>query len=321
MADNSRYISACLILQLIAALTSTVYAQNNVNDTPFQVLSTTPTAAPKPTAVSSEISFEKPSNSVTLSPVTTERVSVNIDQQSYMIFVGVGTIPTTDVSQLLIDMKDWFEDYYNKDPNATQQRTLQQQQQMHRGLQQVQQVREPEIRNMEVTYTILTQDVKMTNNVNSNTVSYTQNLTYDATTNAKNAEYYTLLPFADTSYKTELLQLLQYDIDSFANLTAIVTSIDAKSNAHGAGGRRAGTTIGIIICLLFVVTGVMYVVRKHKLKRSSCNDRVNDSTKEHTDEHGMQPEENTRNNVFSAGKFSTDDNNPIVTKTAKPTMM
>jgi hypothetical protein len=247
--------------------------------------------------------------------VTTERVSVNIDQQSYMVFVGVGTIPTTDASQLLVDMKDWFEDYYNKDPNATQQRTLQQQQQMHRGLQHVQQVRVPEIRNMDVTYTILTQDVKMTKNGNSNTVSYTQNLTYDATSNARNAEYYTLLPFADTSYKTELLQLLQYDIDSFVNLTAVITSIDAKSNAHGASGGRTGTIIGILIGLLFVVTGVLYVIRKHKLTRSSFNDRVNDSTKEHTEEHEIQPADNTHN-VFSAGKFSTDDDNPILTKTA-----
>jgi hypothetical protein len=129
-------------------------------------------------------------------------------------FTSVGIISATEVLQLHSEMETWFEAYYNVEQNTSDARTLQRQEQQYRTLQ----FRVPAVLNMKTVYDVSNQD---TSTNRANTVTYTQNLVYEKTSDAQKPEDYVVLPFVDTPYKAQLMKSLKANIASFANLTAI----------------------------------------------------------------------------------------------------
>jgi hypothetical protein len=141
-------------------------------------------------------------------------VSVSIPNIK-ITFTGVATIPATDILQLHSEMETWFEAYYNVEQNETNARTLQrEQEQQYRTLQ----FRVPAVLNMKTVYDVSNQD---TSTNRANTVTYTQNLVYEKTSDAQKPEDYVVLPFVDTPYKAQLMKSLKANIASFENLSAI----------------------------------------------------------------------------------------------------
>ena len=76
-------------------------------------------------------------------------------------------------------MEEWYEAYFNDEIEDTAQRYLHEQVQRHRNLQ----FRVPAVQNMNTVVDVTTQDTTTTSG--SNTVTYTQNLDYDATSDAR----------------------------------------------------------------------------------------------------------------------------------------
>jgi hypothetical protein len=170
-------------------------------------------------------------------------------------------------------MEVWFEAYFNDEITAIRQ-------QRDRRLQQF---REPAVMNMETVVDVTKQDSTTTSG--SNTVSYTQNLKYDATADARTAEDYALLPFVDTNYKNELLTTLKNDVASFSGLTAIATPIIAVPvPAEDSGGLSLPIIIGIVaggvVGLLLLACGA-YALGSRRDARYPVGDGVGTGSHNH----------------------------------------
>ena len=169
-------------------------------------------------------------------------------------------------------MEEWYEAYFNDEDAATGQRYLMEQTRRNRGLQQL---RVPEVQNMNTAIDVTTHDKSTTSG--SYAVTYTQNLDYDATSDARKPEDYALLPFLDT-YKTELLDRLKSDVGSFAGLTSISTPvIAAPSIEKESGGLSLPIIIGIVaggvVGLLLLACGA-YAMGSRRDTRYPVNDGV-----------------------------------------------
>ena len=200
-----------------------------------------------------------PSPPIAVPTIGTETVMVTIDNVR-ITFTGISMISVTDVEALQIQLEIWFETYLNEDITANMEgryRILMRHQD-HRDLQQPSQFRVPEVRNVATTYNMSTQDT--TTFVGSNIITWTQFLTYDMVSGSgtnqpqqqeedNNSDDILLLPFMNSTYKDELIEVCRTNIDSFANLSAISTPIIAESVDVDSSGSllSTGAIIGIVV--------------------------------------------------------------------------
>ena len=184
-------------------------------------------------------------------------------------FKGVGTISLTDLSTLQSIMEEWFEAYFNDEVAASEQRYLREEPYHRRMLQQL-----PAIQDMKTVVDVTTQDTSTMSG--SNTITYTQNLNYDAASDAREPEDYVLLPFVDTTYNSELLDKLKSDVASFADLATLSTPIIAESLEGELGGLSLSIIISIvsgvvIMFLLFVIgAGYRHFLFVNNEKKTTC---------------------------------------------------
>lgn len=192
------------------------------------------------------------------------------------MFNGVGTISPSDLLLLQTEMEDWFENYFNEIIiNNSDQRRNSRLLLVRRHLQTL---REPSVRNMNTVYDVTNADATTT--AGRNTVTYTQNLLYDATANANDAEYYALAPFVDTPYKNILTDTLRENIGSFSSLSAIVTPVIAAPEPTDDGD--GGLSLPIIIAIaaggafgLLLLAGGFYALGSRRDDRYPVNDGPN----------------------------------------------
>jgi hypothetical protein len=199
----------------------------------------------------------RPSKSATSTPPSNERARLlvlNIRIQ----FTGVAAIPATDLLQLQREMEVWFGAYFNIKANATIRRTRTLQR-LHRH--RVLQFGVFAVRNIKTVYNVTNQDTFMTMTTReSNTVTFTQNLEYDAVSSGAHIpDEYVLLPFTDLSHKTRLLQTLQSKMVSFANLTAMSEPVIA-SEEQNVERKSLSCPVRIVIIVAGSVIGLLLLV-------------------------------------------------------------
>jgi hypothetical protein len=231
-----------------------------------------PTIAPtkKPTKKPTGVPSASPSGAATMPPVATENIDTRISNIQ-ITFAGISTISSADVLESQSIMEKWFEDYFNVESTTNRRQLFAQQ---HRN---VQQFNVPEVRNMKTVYDVENQDTLSTSG--SNTVTYTQNLVYDATPDAKPANNLVLLPFADTPYKNTLLSDLKTNVPSFSGLSVISTPVIAEPQFdNGKSGLSLAAIIGIgaggAVGLLLLACGA-YVLGSRRDDRYPVGDGPN----------------------------------------------
>ena len=232
-----------------------------------------------------------PSQAKTDAPVeATDNVNVAIENIQ-IVFQGVGTISAGDQATLQTIMGEWFDAYFN-DVEERYLYEQQQQQQHHRHLQ----ARVPAVLNMKSVVDVTNQDTGSTSG--SNKVTYTHNLDYDATNDARAPEDYALLPFVDTDYKRLLTARLQSEVDSFADLSSISNPVIAAPPVETEDeGLSLPIIIGIVaggvVGLLLLACGA-YALGSRRDARYPVSDGPGGN--------------NSHNNNNSAGGYnSTDD--------------
>ena len=234
------------------------WAPSTVVVAPVVVPVVAPTIQPNP---------KKPTTGNTTT--TFETVMVTIDNVR-ITFTGISRISVTDVEALQIQLEIWFETYLNEDitVNLEGRYRILMRNQDQRDLQQPSQFRVPEVRNVATTYNMSTQDT--TTFVGSNIITWTQFLTYDMVSGSgtnqpqqqqedNNSDDILLLPFMNSTYKDELIEVCRTNIDSFANLSAISTPIIAESVDVDSSGSllSTGAIIGIVVA---GILGVVLIV-------------------------------------------------------------
>lgn len=209
-------------------------------------------------------------------------------------------------------MEAWFEAYFNDEVAATGQRYLLEQSRQRRNLQQF---RVPAVQNMKTVVDVTKQDTSTTSG--SNTVTYTQNLDYDATNDARQPEDYALLPFVDTTYKNELLDRLKSDVGSFADLTTISTPVIAEPPTEGdSGGLSLPIIIGIVaggvVGLLLLACGA-YALGSRRDVRYPVSDGVGVGSHNNNNIGGYNSGDENDNMPPSTFQMSIGDDDVIST--------
>jgi hypothetical protein len=218
---------------LINATTKTMFPTRAPFKAPVMGNTTTPSVSASPT---SSFPMQQPTNTNTgtTAPVVSERVSATIGNVE-ITFTGVSTIvSSSDLLQFQATIVVWYEKYFNEE-----------------------QFREPDVMNMKTAMNIITQDNTRTSG--SNTVTYRQDLEYDATNDARTAEDFVLLPFVNTNYKNHLLNTLKSDVRSFSGLTAISNPVIADSIiVEKSGDLSVGAILGVVVAGIFCLLLVAY---------------------------------------------------------------
>ena len=264
---------------------ATAIAPDSLSNAPTAIVSASPSVSTKPSPLV-HIPSKKPTRapivtptiSATELPIATQNVNVDIDNVQ-ISFKGVGTISLTDLSTLQSIMEEWFEAYFNDEVAASEQRYLREEPYHRRMLQHL-----PAIQNMKTVVDVTTQDTSTTSG--SNTITYTQNLNYDAASDAREPEDYVLLPFVDTTYNSELLDKLKSDVASFADLATLSTPIIAESLEGERGGLSLSIIIsivsGVVIIFLLFVIGAGYrhflLVNNEKKRQSVSTNNINSAS-------------------------------------------
>lgn len=238
---------------------------------PSDMTSDSPSVVPAPVIDAPSISSPNVAPPTEPSPpaMATERVTVKIGNVK-ITFTGVETISSTDALQLQIELEIWFENFFNEEQEMEQRYLLPvHQQHDHRTLQKF---RVQNVRNMESTYSFMTQDTATF--VGSNIVSFTQSLTYNTVSEAGNPNEYIMLPFMDTLYKDLLLEQLKTNVDSFLETTAISTPIISESSVESKGlsiGTIVGVVVGAIVGLLLVAGLWRFFLKQNIDRRLATN--------------------------------------------------
>ena len=270
-----------------------------------------PVPTPEPTKKPTGAPSAMPSKSATEPPIATENVNVGIDNIK-IVFKGVTTIPATDLLTLQSIMEEWFEAYFNDEVAAAEQRYLLEGSMHHRMLQQF---RVPAVQNMKSVVDVTSQDTTSTSG--SNMVTYTQNLDYDATSDARKPEDYALLPFVDTTYKNELLDRLKSDVGSFADLTTISTPVIAGApKVEESGGLSLPIIIGIVaggvVGLLLLACGA-YALGSRRDTRYPVSDGVGTGSHNNHNIGGYNSGDENDNMPPSTFQMSIGDDDVIST--------
>jgi hypothetical protein len=209
-------------------------------------------------------------------------------------------------------MEAWFEAYFNVEVAATGQRYLLEQSRQRRNLQQF---RVPAVQNMKTVVAATKQDTSTSSG--SNTVTYTQNLDYDATNDARQPEDYALLPFVDTTYKKVLLDRLKSDVGSFADLTTISTPVIAEPPKDGGGGGLSlpviiGIVAGGVVGLLLLACGA-YALGSRRDVRYPVSDGVGAGSHNNNNIGGYNSGDENDNMPPSTFQMSIGDDDVIST--------
>ena len=261
-------------------------------------ISKSPSAAPTPnaTVLTPTVAMN------TAAPVVAEGVSVTIDNLQ-ITFTGVSTIASSDVLQFQATIEVWFEAYFNEVVGDNRQRYLQHHQN-HRHLQQPYRV--PDVRNMDTSYTVMSQDILTTSG--SNSVTFTQTLSYSITSEPGKPQRYALLPFDDSAYKERLLKQLVTNIDSLIELSAISTPvIISEPLTIDDGGLSTGAIVGIVIAALF---GLLFMACAGYL--------FGKQTLGHTDTTNSKEKETGENRTGAVNEHQNAANSPTLNTFVDP---
>ncbi len=218
------------------------------------------------------------------------------------------TIPAGDLPTLETIMGEWFNAYFND----VEERYLyeQHQQQHYRNLQ----ARVPAVLNMNSVVDFTTQD---TSTSGSNKVTYTHNLDYDATNDARVPKDYALLPFVDTNYKNDLSARLKSEIDSFADLSSISTPVIAVPSVEAKDeGLSLPIIIGIVaggvVGLLLLACGA-YALGSRRDARYPVSDGPGGNSNNHSNAGGYNSNDDMHDNMPSTFQMSMGDDDVIST--------
>jgi hypothetical protein len=171
------------------------------------------------------------------------------------------------------------------------------------------QLRVPDVRNMTTAYDVTSQDLTSSG---ESIVTYTQKLSYDATTDAARPDYYALVPFVDSPYRELLLQRLSSSINSFTSLLAIATPA-VPSTSDDSGGLSLAAIIGITVGgaagLLLLAYGA-YSLGSRRKGADTGIDEQNETTN-HRDDAGIISNEVSEPHVGNAIDYNNNDSETI----------
>lgn len=175
-------------------------------------------------------------------------------------------------------MENWFVAYFNEKETR---RRLQQ----SRSLQ----FRVPAVRDMSTAFDVTGQNSQ---SAEGNSITYTQTLDYEATSDAKEANDYALLPFVNTPYKQLLVETLRNNIDAFSSLTDISTPVIPAETGGDDGGLSLGAIIGIAVggaAGLLLLAWCAYAMGSRRDDRHPVSDGAGYSGSGDIDDANMMP--------------------------------
>jgi hypothetical protein len=192
-------------------------------------------------------------------------------------FTGIPHVPTTDETELQMQLELWFESYFNEENLTVEQQRYLNAPQTHDGHRLVQEFRVPDVRNMETMYDIVTQDI--TTIRGSNIITLIQNLTYDTPNTNENSDpsTYIALPFMDSMYKQVLIQDCKTNIVSLQELSEISTPVIAipvappnDVNNKLSTGAIFGIVVGVLLGVALMTAGIWkFIVQRNKNENPS----------------------------------------------------
>ena len=180
----------------------------------------------------------------------------------------------------------------------------------------VQSFRVPDVRNMDTTYIVQTQDTSI---VGSNTMLFTQNLTYNTSPEPGDPDSFSLLPFMDVSYKEILLKQLRKYVDSLVALSSISTPIivEPTTGTEEEPGLSIGAIFGVVVSVI-VILALVVGVGKFITAKNGCS-TVYSEYKDDFTGNANQTSENGTGTVNDQNRAVGVNHEPVIHEHLEPT--